>query len=513
MGRLRTTQCRPPFRAQCRPLARPLASVGVGGGPIVADRYVSATASNGYVVGSNANDGLTPETAWLTLEHAIINTPSGGKIAINDGTYRAATFFSIAAKSLTLQAQRTRQAILEAADAQARIINFTVSAASHTLTLIGLKLDGRSNTQRAVAIGSATPALGIFANTVMTNCEVVNCTQRAVHTATQKSANLTINSLVVSGAYSASIINAQSIEQGDIDINGISFNATATANAISAVEVFALGAAVTANISGVSGSFTNTAASASMNGVLVVNVNDAVIESCDLDISGATLGTQYRIASTSATLTANNGIIRNNSGHNGCNGGYNVLYGADFTTVGDNRHNNATINNNNLTANPDAATAIHGLMLGYGTGGTVYDNTITGAGLALLVKEQIGGEFYGNTVNECKSEAIRSKGGTGTVFRNNTINIESGFPGDCVVVDANITPATPSTGVEITGNVFNVAAAPTNVVRVDVGSDAVFTGNTYNIATTLGADPWEYQGTAYQTLAAWKAAIEPTAQP
>jgi len=56
----------------------------------MATYYVSNAATNGYVVGNDANDGLDPSTPWLTVAKAINNSSSlvGGDIVIiNSGTY------------------------------------------------------------------------------------------------------------------------------------------------------------------------------------------------------------------------------------------------------------------------------------------------------------------------------------------------------------------------------------------------------------------------------------------
>lgn len=489
------------------------AGAGEGGVPISADRYVSQSAVNGYPVGSNANDGLTPEAPWLTLDHAITNSPSGSVIAINDGTYAAATtFYSVTSKSLTLRAQRRGQVTLQAQAGQSRIINFS-SGVADTLTTDGINFHGQNNTQAAVTIGSGSVAVKLTVN--LRNGDMSGMSQRLVFSNSQKNLDLSLFNMTASGTWAGlNLVQVLAHEAGAISINGLEVNGamtnSSTKNVVDYRSVTGVGAV---SISNLTGSVSTSSGASVFNGVSVSNIDGAVIDSCNLSLtSGAGVnGALYQIKCDSASLSANGGRIANCRGHNGLDGGYCAVYGQDASSVGNNLQNDGIISGCVLTANPEASGPIHGLMLGYGTGGEVYENQIAGAALATIAKQQVGGEFRDNTISGAVSEAIRSKGSTGTAWRFNTVNLAEG--GDGVNVDANDSPATDSTDIFIEDNTFNIDATPSGVVAVATGSDAAFTGNTYNVNAALGADPWSYQGTAYQTLAAWKAAVEPTAMP
>lgn len=51
--------------------------------------YVSNEESNGYVIGNDANDGLTKQTAWLTANKGLVSgLGDGNEVMFNDGTYQ-----------------------------------------------------------------------------------------------------------------------------------------------------------------------------------------------------------------------------------------------------------------------------------------------------------------------------------------------------------------------------------------------------------------------------------------
>lgn len=485
--------------------------VSAGAGRLQADYYVSNVASNGYAEGDNANAGTSREAPWATLAYAITNAPAGSVIGMNEGTYTAASVYTLN-KSLSIVAERRRQTILKCAASQVALILVQGAAAGSDILLRGLVLDCESSTNRCCRPANANAGGAITLR--FQDCEFKNPTQAGIF---GNSANERLHLFVTSCDITNSAttvthgIQQSNLLEGSVTVNGLTGNVSTAATTFEVVRVTAGATGIPVQVSGVNVDVDGTGAT-NVRGVVIANAA-GVIESNDINLNGGTTGTLYQQFCSSASFPFTGGIIRNNTGSNMANGGYCVLYGTDTAGVGDDGHNGAVIYGNTLSANPDATTPIHGLMLGNGTGGEVYTNTITGAGLALIAKQQTGGEFYENTINECNSQALRAKGATDTVFRDNVVNLSASYAGDCVTVDANDSPATDSTGIELTDNVFNIDAAPAKIVDVATGSDAAFTGNTYNVNTTLGADSWEYQGTAYQTLEAWKAAVEPTAHP
>jgi hypothetical protein len=476
--------------------------------PPAATRYVSQSATNGYAVGANSGAGSSKGAPWLTLTYAIANAADGDVIYLNDGDYRSASAYTIG-KSLTIVAETMHGAALKATGAQTYIALLS-AATDKSIAFYRCVFDGESTAGLGVRIGSSSLTSQI--DGAFYNCRFKDNAVGPFLSNSQKKTNITFRNCEADGTWSGNVLfDVRVHELGAIVVDGLTVNGACTGTSSKRImSVVSAAAGTTARISNVAGTVTADDA-AFIYGVLAQNFPDCTIENCNIAMPSGTSGALYAVQCTSATLNANGAIIRHNRGHGGYDGGYLIQVGQDSSSAGDGRQNDSQIYDNVLTANAGASTPIHGLMLGYGTGGDVRDNTVTGAGLALLAKQQTGGAFYRNTVAECTSEAIRAKGANGTVWHDNTVTLSPGFAGDCVAVDANDT--TDSTGVEITGNVFNVGAAPALIVGVDAGSDATFSANTYAVGVTLGAGAWSYQGTAYDTLAAWKAAHEPDALP
>lgn len=478
----------------------------------VPTHYVSNSASNGYALGINSGSGASKAAPWLTLEYAISNAPSGSVIQMNNGTYQAATYFNVDGKSLTIQAESKFGVILQAANTQARVIRHASSSSDQTLRIYGVVIDGRSNTTECVGIGTAASTATL--TTEIKHCQLKNPAGRFIYATSQKALNLTVSNCsgfgTLSGQY---LFDIRSHESGLVEILGFVFGqvaATSTAekaaiwmNSVSGVSTF--------RASGVSGSVTS-AATGGLHGIKVENVNGAVIERCNLEVSSSVAwAAPIRVCCTNASYNANNAIVRYNTIRNLGYGGYGILIGSDTTTVGNGRHNDAYVHDNRITGNPSATTAIHGAMIGWGSGGTIENNVIDGCGLATIAKHHTGGLFTGNVITRASSEAIRAKGANGATWDGNTITISSGNAGDGCNVNED--GATYSTGVVISNNVYNIDSAPSSIVNVLAGSDASFDSNRYSVNTTLTGTPWRYQGTGYASLAAWKAAIEPTALP
>lgn len=497
-----------------RPLTRsPLSAVGegVGGALPVPNRFVSNSASNGYASGANSGSGNTKAAPWLTLDYAIANATTGDVIEVNDGTYQAATFYNVTSKSLTLQCRTPNAVVLQAANSQTRIINVNPGGAASLLTLINVLLDGRANTTRGVTVGSGTAAAS---GILIRNCKITGVTQGYVD-AVPDTANITINGLTCDGTISGRPLYLQA-KDGSIAVNNVTLsNVTTTGATLSAVDIWRLTGGVSTlavSVRGVTGTVTGPAAQ-STNGIVVLNADDAVIESNSLTIKGGNLGALYQVWSNSATLTANRAIVRGNAGSNLHDGGYGVLIGSDGTGAGNNNHNDPLVENNNITCNAASAQPIHGYMLGFGSGGTVHNNTSTGAGHGLIAKDWTGGTFSGNTVTGFTYDGVYAKGATNTVFSGNTLNVTAALVSAAIYAASDSVSLANSTGIQFTGNVVNYSAANQVIVNVAASNVATFSGNTYNVSAALPSTAWNYQGTGYATLAAWKAAKEPDALP
>jgi hypothetical protein len=130
-------------------------------------KYVSKTATNGYAIGSDANDGSTKALAKLTLEAAITAAAAGDIIVINDGTYTAATYYDVA-KALTINAETDYGVTLKCTGAVAQVIR--VGVAGMEIKLGKLIIDAESNASAScVGINGTTARTVTLDGTRLTN--------------------------------------------------------------------------------------------------------------------------------------------------------------------------------------------------------------------------------------------------------------------------------------------------------------------------------------------------------
>ena len=494
-----------------RPITSRIASAIAGAryahARVVADYYVSGAASNGYVIGDNSNSGTSREEPWLTLDKAVESAPSGSVIALNDGTYTAATYYHIV-KSLEIIAENRGQAVLKQ-NGQARVIHLRdTSGGDRTLRLSGLVIDGEDQTTHTIDLGgNDTDTVKL----ILHRCEVKGGKTWSVYTGNQLS-DVEVWDSEFNSSYSThrSHIEMDNVASGGLYVNGLTARGSSSAaSAVSVVSISAIASGVSCHLARLDIERPTDSAGL-VRCVYILNIDNAVVENSYISVTSETSDAAgVVIESRSASLTANYAAVRYCEVDHNAYGGYGIIVGRDGSGDGDGNQNYASVHNNTVNGGPNQTTPIHGLMLGFGIGGEVYDNTVTGCGLATIAKAHSGGEFYNNTISEFGDQAIRAKGSSDTEWHDNTIAVSSGFLGTPVYIDAD---SVDSDSILITDNVINVNAAPTRIVFVADDNTATFSGNTYNINTSLSADSWEYQSTMYQTLAAWKA-VEPDALP
>lgn len=480
--------------------------------------FVSQSATNGYAVGVDSGPGTSKSAPWLTITFAIANAPTGSVIEVNNGTYQAATFYNVNDRSIAIQARSLGTVILQAANTQTRVVNLNLLATTRTLRLQNLVLDGRNDTTRALSLGNSALALGIGAGLVLRNCIMKDCTTSYIQSASHKTVNYDISGLTCSGTANDTGIFIGSAQEGSVLIQNVFFSAVNTGSGRQGIWITeaAGSTGITAKVYGVTGSINTTNAASSWTAIRIENVDNAEIRGCNMTVTGGASTALYTINSSTLGITANNAIISGNGGHNGgATTGYTIRVGTDASGAGDNQHNNPLIENNNITANVNATNSIHGMMVGWGSGGTIRNNTVNGAAYGLLAKDWTGGTFENNTATNFTESGIYAKAANGTTFRDNTLNSVIANANGTVRVGPDLVPMVNSTGVVIEDNILNIDFNPPRIVNVEVDSDAAFDSNFYGINVTLGTSPspWEYDGTGYNTLAAWKAAIEPTALP
>src|SRR5437764_14543304 len=100
----------------------------------MATYYVSNTASNGYVVGADTDNGTAKATPFLTIKKAIGTNLGAGVMAsgdtcfVNDGTYLEDDYVKPGQTNLTLSAQNSGLAIVQANAAGSRVLHVQSTA-------------------------------------------------------------------------------------------------------------------------------------------------------------------------------------------------------------------------------------------------------------------------------------------------------------------------------------------------------------------------------------------------
>lgn len=478
----------------------------------MATKYVSQTATNGYQVGNDANNGSTKSLAKLTLESAISEASSGDTIVINDGEYVAASFYNIT-KSLTINPENPYGTTLKRTGAQIRVLNINVVGA---VTLGALVLDAEESANTS-AISSSTIAGGNIALTLNKTKLKNPGSGAAAASFLSVNLNLKVNDVVLDGACYSGGVNATALQAGHIDIDGLSVDNSGTSGAIgpgqSPVLLIAASAGPTMQIRRCSGVWKSVGSShgfiitRGMRGIIERNRGMRVIGT---DISAAIIKCENN------AVQADNIVIRYNQGVNECQGHYLILVGTDSSGANNGKTSYPHVYRNDVSGS-SAASLMHGIMLGNIKGGVCFANRVRKAGIPLLSKLQTERAYFDdNDVDDSPtgvSGCMRAKGSANTDFVGNRIRLSTGNMNIVAVVNQDPTVPTFCSGVSFIGNDFY---SPVQIDSAAVvgsagdSSDAAFMLNNW-MAPSYGTLAWQLGATYYGTLAEWIAAKEPTA--
>ena len=489
-----------------------------------ATRYISQTATNGYQIGNNANDGLSKSTPWLTVDYANTTATTGDVIVINDGVYMIATFLNLT-KNLTWTPETTTAdasavVIRSSVPNATRLINFNAALSANVTQVWGaITLDA----QNASLYVASVAADAYTFNLTFNGTKFVNPQQSFINASSTLLA-LTINNGIGSGStITRNGITAQSlVSPSSVSING--FAVSQFGNNTAGTGVIALRATnsgVTASVRNVTGSLTldgSLTGAGIHQGVQIYNIANALIDNCNLSINGNP-GTRTAIVywigpDPTTAVDSSGGIIQRCTGSNGTNGGIMALIGQDDSTVAAPSHNmanNGQISGCTLSGSSTAEGALHGAMLGNSTGGRVFTNKIDRVNIGALAKGQTGGLLYSNLITRATGQYLRAKAATNTIFANNTLVGSAGYSNYGILSDHDTVTSIYSTGVQFDNNLIYTTSTPAFFATVSSGSTSTFANNLYFSTAALPANPWSYQGTNYANLAAWQAAREATA--
>lgn len=473
--------------------------------------YVSQTATNGYAIGADANNGTSKATPKLTLDGAMSAAANGDTIVINDGIYTSGTFFNIT-KALTINSETDYGAVLRRTGAQTRVANINYAGA---VTLGKLVLDAENTANVAPLTSSAA---GSQTTLTLNGTKLRNPGNGAASALLSSTAlALIVRDVILDGDFPSGGIRATVMASGYADIDGVTFDNSAAAGCSSSscgpVTLFATAAGVTMHVRRVAGVMKTTG---SANAAIVTRGIRGIIErNRGIRIVGTdTSAAIIKVENTG--VQADNVVVRYNQGVNECPGQYLILIGTDAASANDNKTNYPHVYRNDV-AGSGAASLMHGIMFGNIKGGVMFSNRVRKSAIPLLSKLQTERAYIDdNDVDESptnSSGCLRAKGSINVDFVGNRVRMGAGNLNPPVVINQDPTIPTFAAGVSVIGNHFHCPVQmDTAGVVGGAGdtSDGAFLLNNWQ-APSYGANAWLIGSTYYSTLSAWQTAKEPTA--
>lgn len=483
------------------------------------------------VNGSDANSGLTallPKQSLLAIQVAASDGDSvslaNGNYLSTDGASGATSF--VFTKALTIAGQSAFGAVLRSTISGASSATVRVNYSGATgITFQDVVIDARNIQERAFTRTDAVTdppvtftrvwfkdwyQYGIVDTSTTTSAYVLtNCTATTDYISTSTgtcyflyNSVSTIPSVTVSGGtftmsdprgsnfniYCFYIVGAATRVSSLVSITGATISVTANSSASSncyAVwvakcnSVTVSGNTITANAPGSSGSF---------QGVIITGASG-------LDANGSVVSgnTIYGYGVAGTCIAIGQGTSSDPS------------WG--FTE-------NCVVSGNTCIGNGSGSNTPHGIVCDGQANVDVHGNYVRQFAPCYLLQRCSGGKFYSNIAVGPYGSSISAlyvKGSTGGGFYNNTVYLKSGGAGRAIRVRVG-DDATNSSGVVFRNNLIYADTAITDyLVLVDASQAATFDHNLYYSTVALPSACFSYQGTTYDTVAAWAAARETTA--
>ena len=352
-----------------------------------------------------------------------------------------------------------------------------------------------------------------------TRCTFRNFTTAGINAASTTRLNLTMTDCTLTAGAAAGGVVLSSYVAGNIVISGGSTTITSQNTASLAGGIFVSGSTVG------TGTFSCTNHSVAITldpsltssgvhyGIRALNMANSVVDGGTHTISGTPGSRQAAnvIIDYNGTGSISGSQIKNATGTNSTNGGYNFGFGLESAGT-PSQANGCSITNCTTSAGAVAVAGdVHALFMGFTQNGTVSGNTIGDSGTAIVDKDSTGTTVTLNTISGAMSVAgLLMKGSTNCTHSSNAVTLTSGT--NVILMRIEADGGTNSTGCAWTANTFTVAGGTGAAYVVqDTSQTATPTSNIYNKSSgTLASHPWQRTGVNYDTLSAWKA-IEPSA--
>lgn len=481
--------------------------------------YVSNAASNGYVVGNDANDGLGKSTPWLTVMKAHTAAATGDTVYLNAGTYLSSdgasggTSFAFT-KGIAWISETALGAVLTATATGAGSAVVTINlGASVSMSMTDIDVDATSTQHRCLSRGNAQAGNVI----TLTRCRWKSALNIAVREPSGVQAKWVITDCIaiMSPTQTGSaVFDAAAGTVIDVTISGLAI--TFVSSAGSATSDFGLNIRSTTgrtsaavSITGVTGSITSSAVAASqVFGIFIQSITGAIVQDCNFSVTLTAGATDVYGIKTRAlnSLDCNNCIIRRNTITLNGTAGYGVQIGNPTSGASDNLCEGALVYQNTVTGNSSGVNTPHAFAFNYQATGECYRNISTQMEPAVVWQRMSGGRIWGNIFKNPYNNngAILVKGCSGGAAYNNTIYLNAASYGVRVKVGDDAT----NTSVFAFTNNLIYSVAVTAFVTVDVSQVATFRNNLYYSVAALPAACFAYQASTYDTVAAWVAARE-----
>ena len=436
--------------------------------------YVSNSATNGYSVGSDSNDGSAKGLSVLTITRGLALASAGDTVKINDGVYSEASFIAPGVANLGITPETAYGVTVRAASGTTRVLH--IAAAATGIRVGKIILDAQAAQGYCVTLDS-----GAAVNVVtISGAAMMNFVVSGLGSTTKARTISLVDgwSATGSGLTAANVAGIDlkpdaastiTINDGNVSLSG---NCSTT---LVGVNVQAGAGGGTASVTDVAVSLTQTAPAAgnSILGVNLENLSTATADDNTITMSAAGVISLYsgiRVpddASIACAATVNRNTITGPSGPQTGYSGYGVLIGVDAA------------GNNTVTAVADENVIVgcnHAILLGGVTSCKARYNTLRDCAYGVVMKHSTSCEYDGNLILNPTINAILFKADTGSLARHNTAVCTADMAAQAVRVTHD--GASMSSGCSVKNNlVVCTGSEPADVVLVDTGNAAAFDGN------------------------------------
>jgi len=512
----------------------------------VVEKFISKTATNGYSIGSDSNNGNSLGAPYASWAKAIVDMKAAGgqfKVHCNDGTWigtelGSGGFVTFAANPPSIEiAPENAWDGVKGVRLVPSVVTGTWQYANATVAAGTYFICGPVCFGRDVALGGTDvdPNYHLWPRDDFSNqfeiqlngTQFINPLFYGINTSSYKmtargikfvgSRDIGVRSLI------SSIISSSA---QDWDIDGCTIDqrfVKATGHGGIILDASTSGAK--ANIRNVDGrieiSPTATGTGNVLYGVVLANIDDAKMKGIRLklvsDIAGwAPYGAMIRC--NDATLTAHRGLIEDfRIEIDSVASGVPVCIGQDSVSEQRTKASNCRIANGEVIGTDRSIeSGVHGPAILYQNNGRIEGVESSYVNLGLLLKMTTGSIVAGCLTHHIAVNSgnagthRREKGATNCEWHNCTAVAMAGYTAPFSYKDDDTVGPTHSTG-GVTRDCNNIQISGTMNNRVNFVAAScthTFTENNYGLVSIPASGAFSYNGTAYDTLAAWIAAKE-----